>query len=79
MQQWTLEGTSGFYKSNLRECPMPKVSGNDVLVKFYAASLNYRDLMILKVEENPPFSYFSSDVRSRESTIGQQSRILFPG
>lgn len=49
MRQWTLGGSSGLDNLNLTNCPIPKVSGNNVLVKFHAASLNYRDLMIIKV------------------------------
>lgn len=49
MHQWILQGNTGFDDLKIVECPIPEVSGNDVLVKFHSASLNYRDLMIAKV------------------------------
>ncbi|KAJ4322459.1 hypothetical protein N0V84_004815 [Fusarium piperis] len=44
---WRVEGTGSldclkFHK----ELALPELSDNDVLVKFHAASLNYRDLII---------------------------------
>jgi len=46
---WTVQGQTGFDSLKLNEqAPVPKVSENDVLVKFHAASLNYRDLIIPK-------------------------------
>ncbi|KAH6676614.1 hypothetical protein B0J14DRAFT_560903 [Halenospora varia] len=46
---WTVEGQDGFdsLKFN-KEAPIPELSDNEVLVKFHAASLNYRDLIIPK-------------------------------
>lgn len=49
MRQWILQGNTNFDDLKAVECPIPEVSGNDVLVKVHAASLNYRDLMIAKV------------------------------
>jgi len=44
---WTIQGTDGFDSMVLKEdFPLPTVSDNDVLVKFHAASLNFRDLII---------------------------------
>ncbi|CAL3962857.1 hypothetical protein PZA11_000100 [Diplocarpon coronariae] len=44
---WTVEGQDGFDSLKLRkDVPIPALSDNDVLVKFHAASLNYRDLII---------------------------------
>ena len=46
-KQWTVEGKSGFDSLKLHEkVPIPKLGDNEVLVHFYAASLNYRDLII---------------------------------
>lgn len=46
---WKLHGADGFdslkYDTN---APMPEMSDNEVLVKFHAASLNFRDLAIPK-------------------------------
>ncbi|KOC18722.1 putative quinone oxidoreductase [Aspergillus flavus AF70] len=47
-QQWVLEGSNGFDSLVLQEAPVPKVGDKDVLVRFHAASLNYRDLLIVK-------------------------------
>lgn len=49
MYQWTLQGKTGFDSLKYVQCAIPEASGNEVLVKFHSASLNYRDLMIAKV------------------------------
>jgi NADPH:quinone reductase-like Zn-dependent oxidoreductase len=49
MKAWTIEGKTGF--DNLKfnpKAPVPEPSDYEVLVKFHAASLNYRDLIIPK-------------------------------
>lgn len=46
---WTVEGRTGY--DNLKfhkDTPVPQVGDYEVLVKFHAASLNYRDLIIPK-------------------------------
>ncbi|KAK3714960.1 hypothetical protein LTR37_007450 [Vermiconidia calcicola] len=49
MKQWTVTGKGGFDDLKLDEkAPVPEVGDKDVLVKFHAASLNYRDLIITK-------------------------------
>merc|ERR1711964_78913 len=46
---WTVEGQDGFESLKLNnEAPIPDLFDNEVLVKFHAASLNYRDLIIPK-------------------------------
>ncbi|TVY23611.1 Zinc-type alcohol dehydrogenase-like protein [Lachnellula hyalina] len=46
---WTVHGANGFDSLKLNEqVPVPEVSDYEVLVKFHAASLNYRDLIIPK-------------------------------
>lgn len=46
-KQWTVEGTQGFDSLIFNgKAPIPKLAENDVLVHFYAASLNFRDLII---------------------------------
>ncbi|KAH7355055.1 hypothetical protein BKA65DRAFT_475521 [Rhexocercosporidium sp. MPI-PUGE-AT-0058] len=46
---WTIQGQNGFESLKLNnEVPIPALSDNEVLVKFHAASLNYRDLIIPK-------------------------------
>ncbi|RAK98451.1 zinc-dependent alcohol dehydrogenase family protein [Aspergillus ibericus CBS 121593] len=46
MKQWIVQGTNGAESLHLREVPMPVPGDYEVLVKFHAASLNYRDIMI---------------------------------
>jgi NADPH:quinone reductase-like Zn-dependent oxidoreductase len=45
---WTINGKNGFDSLKLSEVPVPEISDYEVLVKFHAASLNYRDLIIPK-------------------------------
>ncbi|KAJ4301678.1 hypothetical protein N0V90_003771 [Kalmusia sp. IMI 367209] len=48
-KQWTVEGKNGFDSLKWDEkAPVPSLGDKDVLVKFHAASLNYRDLAIPK-------------------------------
>ena len=49
MDQWVLRDTNGFSSLKLEQSDIPEVGESDVLIKFHAASLNYRDLMIAKV------------------------------
>lgn len=53
---WTVEGKEGFESLKLNSnAPVPRPSDYEVLVKFHAASLNYRDLIIPKgTFEAPP-------------------------
>ncbi|PWY75312.1 GroES-like protein [Aspergillus sclerotioniger CBS 115572] len=46
MKQWYVQGTNGAESLHLREVPIPVPGDYEVLVKFHAASLNYRDIMI---------------------------------
>ncbi|OOG00344.1 hypothetical protein ASPCADRAFT_135903 [Aspergillus carbonarius ITEM 5010] len=46
MKQWFIQGTNGAESLHLREVPIPVPGDYEVLVKFHAASLNYRDIMI---------------------------------
>lgn len=49
-KQWTvLNKDNDFDGLTFGEAPIPKVGENEVLVKFHAASLNFRDLIIPKV------------------------------
>ncbi|KAK9366598.1 zinc-type alcohol dehydrogenase [Lipomyces kononenkoae] len=49
MMQWFVETPDKNFKGlTYTEAPIPKVNDYDVLVKFQAASLNFRDLMIAK-------------------------------
>ncbi|KAF2019113.1 GroES-like protein [Aaosphaeria arxii CBS 175.79] len=54
-KQWTLEGKRGIDSLTWNDqAPVPEVGEYDVLVKFHAASLNYRDLTI-PIEGGYPF------------------------
>lgn len=47
---WTVEGQGSFDCLKFdKERVLPELSDNDVLVKFHAASLNYRDIIIALV------------------------------
>lgn len=49
-KQWVMEGeTKGFEELVYVDAEVPEVGQYEVLVKFYAASLNYRDITIPKV------------------------------
>ena len=49
-QQWTIERKGGFDGLELnKSAKIPPLADHDVLVHFYYASLNYRDLVISKV------------------------------
>jgi hypothetical protein len=48
--KWTIKAAEAFAGLELHEnVPIPAVGDSDVLVKFYAASLNYRDIAISRV------------------------------
>jgi NADPH:quinone reductase-like Zn-dependent oxidoreductase len=50
VKQWTINGEEkGFDELKLDTVDLPKCGENEVLVKLGAASLNYRDLVIPKV------------------------------
>lgn len=51
MQQWTVNiPDADFAGLKLGDAPIPSVGDDEVLVRFHASSLNYRDLAIAKVE-----------------------------
>jgi NADPH:quinone reductase-like Zn-dependent oxidoreductase len=56
---WTVNGKNGFDSLKLSEVPVPEVSDHEVLVKFHAASLNYRDLIIPKGKLDGGSNYYS--------------------
>ena len=50
MKQWVVEDMEHDFDGLVyKDAAVPKVGENEVLVKFQAASLNYRDLTIPKV------------------------------
>lgn len=57
-RQWTIQGQTGFDDLKFSpSAPVPKLGDHDVLVKIHFASLNYRDLIILKVCNILPFQF----------------------
>ncbi|PWY88269.1 GroES-like protein [Aspergillus heteromorphus CBS 117.55] len=46
MKQWIVQGKKGIDSLELQEVPIPSPEDYEVLVKFHAASLNYRDIVI---------------------------------
>lgn len=53
-QQWVItSGDKGFDGLQRQEAPVPELGDHDVLVRLHAASLNYRDLAIAKVNTRP--------------------------
>jgi NADPH:quinone reductase-like Zn-dependent oxidoreductase len=49
---WTIHGQNDFDSLKFNSAfPVPEISDYEVLVKFHAASLNYRDLIIPKGRE----------------------------
>lgn len=55
MKQWVLSGTRGTDSLQLQDVPIPEPSDYEVLVKFHAASLNFRDIMIANVRLHHSF------------------------
>jgi NADPH:quinone reductase-like Zn-dependent oxidoreductase len=49
MKQWILPAGTGIDRLKVKEVSIPDVGENEVLVKFHAVSLNYRDIMIAQV------------------------------
>jgi NADPH:quinone reductase-like Zn-dependent oxidoreductase len=51
MKQWIVESKDKDFDGLIyQDAPVPKVGESEVLVKLQAASLNYRDLIIPKVQ-----------------------------
>jgi NADPH:quinone reductase-like Zn-dependent oxidoreductase len=50
-KRWTVQGKGEFDNLSLdSRAEVPRLGDHDILVKFHAASLNYRDLIIVKVK-----------------------------
>lgn len=54
MKQWILQGKAENGDLKIAESTLPELTSNDVLVKFHAASLNYRDIMIAEGNHHWP-------------------------
>ncbi len=57
MRAWRLENGFGFDSLKSVQLGVPEVSHGQVLVKIHAASLNYRDLLVLKGSYFPKLSF----------------------
>lgn len=58
IKAWTIEGLNGFDSLKFhKDAPIPEPSDYEVLVKFHAASLNYRDLAISKGQPCKSLTY----------------------
>lgn len=79
MKQWILQSQTGIKDLKLFESSIPEVSSHDVLVKFHADSLNYRDIMIADVGPMIKEESSESNTRLRAHITGQSKRILFHG
>lgn len=65
MKQWTISDTkNGFDDLKLEDVAIPQVGETEVLVKLHAASLNFRDLIIPKVNYSSPNHLFYFEINS---------------
>ncbi|KAH8782279.1 hypothetical protein BGZ57DRAFT_195759 [Hyaloscypha finlandica] len=72
MRAWSVESTNGFDSLTFHtEAPLPKPSDYEVLVKFHAVSLNYRDLLIPKGQYPFPCSPSITPLSDGSGTILQ--------
>ena len=78
-KQWTVQGQNGFDSLQFNEkAEVPKLGENEVLVHFYAASLNYRDLIIPKVRKAISDLEVSWSDQPRANIRSQPKTALFP-
>lgn len=71
---WTVEGAGSFDCLKLdKEHVLPALSDNEVLVKFHAASLNYRDIIIALVT-TPSCASSAATANPPRATILSQRR-----
>ncbi|UKZ64076.1 uncharacterized protein TrAtP1_013344 [Trichoderma atroviride] len=80
--QWNLTEGGGFESLKYSEQPLPQLGDSQVLVKLEAASLNYRDLMIVK--GNAPHMLIpnvipGSDGAGTVVAVGKHVRRFTPG
>lgn len=79
-QQWVIRSTESFDGLALEEASIPQPKDHEVLVKIYAVSLNWRDVMIATV--SLPWSTYcvSSEIDGfRVPTCTQRKTKLFHG
>ncbi|RDL30710.1 alcohol dehydrogenase [Venustampulla echinocandica] len=82
-KSWTVLGTDGFDSLKFsKDTPLPAVSDYEVLVKFHAASLNYRDLIIPKGQypfAQKPGIVPGSDGAGEVVAVGNKVTLFKPG
>ena len=72
----------GFEHVRLEEHPIPQPGAGEVLVRFHAASLNFRDLWIVKGQYNPRMSMpktLGSDAAGEVVSVGEGVSSVRPG
>lgn len=82
MRRWVFETGFGLENLHLRAADMPTPGPRDVLIKMAAASLNYRDLVVLRGQHGravqPPLVPLSDGV-GRVTAVGSEVRDLAVG
>ncbi len=74
---WVVEGTTGIDNLKFNErYPLPQLGDYDVLVKFHAASLNYRDLIIPQVNHTLLASILYLSISNDPSTHNDSLSLL---
>ena len=73
-RRWIIRAAENFEGLDFHEnVPIPEVGENEVLVKFYAASLNFRDVIISRVSVGPSRNEsVVADIRSGYISVWSQ-------
>ena len=77
-----LRDAFGLDHLHIEETELPELTGNDVSVRFHAASLNYRDLMVVLGHYNPRLEMpriLGSDAAGEVVAVGPTVTSLKPG
>ena len=77
-----LRDTFGLDHLHLEDDPLPPLGPADVHVRFHAASLNYRDLMVALGHYNPKMALpriLGSDAAGEVLAVGPQVTLFQPG
>lgn len=76
-KQWVVnDKENGFNSLSFNEKPVPQVTGNEVLVKFHAASLNFRDLIIPQVSPRAVTRAIPRNMCFEIATIAEHNLLL---
>ena len=77
-----LRDTFGLDHLHLEEEPLPALGPTDVHIRFHAASLNYRDLMVVRGQYNPRMALpriLGSDAAGEVVAVGPAVTLFQPG